>query len=102
MHAKTMTEQELGEFLTESRQARRDGLLKDWQIAALDRIGISWVDFNSSPNDYRRAVADQLEEHGLDNGSMHVDRNRRLVAHLQAQKWEPFEIADAAVAGHLS
>ncbi|GEP28240.1 hypothetical protein E3O11_16295 [Cryobacterium levicorallinum] len=102
MHTKLMTEHELSEFLTESRQARRDGLLKEWQIEALDRLGISWVDFNSSPNDYRRAVADRFEELGIDNGSTHVDRNRGLVAHLQAQKWEPFEIADAAVAGNLN
>ena len=36
-----------------------------------------------------------------ENSSTHVNRNRSLVTHLQAQKWEPFEIADAVVAGNL-
>ena len=98
MHKNEMTDAKLSEFLTELRQSRRDGLLNDSVIAEFDKRGISWVDFNSSPEDYRKAVAERLEELDIDNGLTHVERNRDLVAHLQSLAWQPFEVAEAAIA----
>jgi hypothetical protein len=84
------------------RQLRRDGRLSESRIFELDLRGISWVDFNSTAAEYRDAVAERLDELDIDDSSMLVEDNRELVADLQGLRWQPFEVAEAAVAGHLN
>ena len=102
MNNRNKTTTQLSEFLTNMRQLRRDGRLSESMIFELDLRGISWVDFNSTAAEYRDAVAERLDELDIDDSSMLVEDNRELVADLQGLRWQPFEVAEAAVAGHLN
>ncbi|WP_104198554.1 hypothetical protein [Cryobacterium sp. Y29] len=89
-------------FLTNMRRLRRDGQLSELMIAELNTRGISWVDFNSSALEYRDAIADRLEELDASEDAVDIKFNHLFISVLQARQWQPFEVAEALVAGEFA